>query len=472
MQNVLNRSKIKPWLMPTTLALCDLAISAIIILLCVYARHLYGGDFQLEFYWAQWPIFFIYIGIIASFGGYDILVSPPQELRSCTLSTVLFITLLSAVTFWLRTSLHYSRMIFIISGILLFVFIPVAHFSVRAVFSKFGWCRFPAILYVFEKRDIQYIRSLLSKLRGHLDPVLILRHRPEFLCGSDVDGIPVQDGPTILTGQERCPHGFFVFLGYPSLGLGARSVLAKAERVFARSIILHESLNFGNQWAKAVDIGRFFGLQVMQRLLGPKRLFAKTLVDFCLSVFFLILMAPFFVLIAILIKLSSPGPIFFQHTRLGRNGKIFKAWKFRTLVCDADIVLQELLEKDPEARALWNERHKLSVDPRVTAVGRFLRRTSIDELPQLFNVVRGEMSLIGPRPIVQEEVEKYGEHYQLISRVRPGLTGLWQVSGRSRLTYAERVEIDAYYIRNWSFWLDMYILLKTPVAVLSFSNAA
>jgi len=105
-------------------------------------------------------------------------------------------------------------------------------------------------------------------------------------------------------------------------------------------------------------------------------------------------------------------------------------------------------------------------------VGRILRQTSIDELPQLFNVLRGEMSLIGPRPIVQEEVEKYGEQYHLISKVRPGLTGLWQVSGRSRLTYAERVELDAYYIRNWSFWLDMYILLKTPVAVLSFSNAA
>lgn len=458
--------------MPATLVICDLAISAVIILLCIYTRHVYGGDFQLELYFAQWPIFFIYICIVASFGGYDILISPPQELRSCTLSTLLFITILSAVTFWLRTSLHYSRVIFIASGILLFVFIPVTHFSVRTVFTKLGWCRFPAILYVFEKRDIEYIKSLLGKLRGFLDPVLILRHRPEFLCGPDVDGVPVQDGPTFLTGQERCPHGFFVFLGYPSLGLGARSVLAKAERVFAHSIILHESLNFGNQWAKAIDIGRFFGLQVMQRLLDPKRLFAKTLADFCLSVILLILMTPLFVLIALLIKFSSPGPVFFQHTRLGLNGKLFKAWKFRTLVCNADLALQELLEKDPDARALWNERYKLLADPRVTSVGRFLRQTSMDELPQLFNVVRGEMSLVGPRPIVPEEVEKYGEQYKLVSRVRPGLTGLWQVSGRSRLTYAERVEIDAYYIRNWSFWLDMYILLKTPVAVLSFSNAA
>lgn len=458
--------------MPATLAFCDFAISAIILFFCAYARHVYGGDFQLESYWGQWPIFFFYIGIIASFGGYDTLVSPPQELRSCTLSSVLFITLLSAVTFWLRTSLQYSRVIFIASGLLLFVFIPASHFSVRAIFSRFGWCRFPAILYVFEKRDIQYVRSLLSKLRGCLNPVLILRHRPEFISGTNVDGIPVEDGPIFLTKQDRCPHVFFVFLGYPFIGLGARSVLARAERVFARSIILHESLNFGNQWAKAVDIGRFFGLQVVQRLLDPKRLFAKTLVDFCLAALFLILMAPFFVLIAIIIKATSPGPVFFQHARLGRNGKIFKAWKFRTLVRDADVVLQELLDKDPETRALWEERHKLPVDPRVTAVGWFLRRTSIDELPQLFNVVRGEMSLIGPRPIVPEEVEKYGEQYQLISRVRPGLTGLWQVSGRSRLTYAERVEIDAYYIRNWSFWLDMYILFKTPVAVLSFSNAA
>lgn len=458
--------------MPVTLALCDIAITAVVLFFCVYARHITGGDFQLNIYWTQWPIFFVYIAAIACFGGYDILASPPQELRSCTLSTVLFIMLLSAVTFWARTSLLYSRIIFITSGVLLFVLIPTAHFAVKAFFSRFRWWCYPVVFYVFEKCDTLYITTLVRRLGGCLRPMLILRHRSEFLQDDSVEGIPVRDGPTTLTGQHFCSGGVFIFLGYPHLGSGARSVLATAEQIFSRSIILHESLNFGNQWAKAVDMGQFFGLQVMQRLLDPKRLFAKTVMDYFLSAFFLVFLAPLFLLIAILIKIDSSGPVFFRHTRLGRNGKVFRAWKFRTLANDADVVLQELLDTDPEARAMWDERHKLPRDPRVTTVGRFLRQASLDELPQLFNVITGEMSLIGPRPIVQAEVEKYGEKYTMISRVRPGLTGLWQVSGRSRLTYAERVEIDAYYIKNWSFWLDMYILLKTPVAVFRFSDAA
>lgn len=141
------------------------------------------------------------------------------------------------------------------------------------------------------------------------------------------------------------------------------------------------------------------------------------------------------------------------------------------MVPNAAAVLKDVLDKDPALRKSWEESHKLPQDPRITAVGRFLRLTSLDELPQLFNVVMGDMSLIGPRPIVRAEIKRYGARYEMVSKVRPGMTGLWQVSGRSRLTYAERVELDSYYIKNWSFWLDLYIMLKTPLAVLRFRDA-
>jgi lipopolysaccharide/colanic/teichoic acid biosynthesis glycosyltransferase len=149
----------------------------------------------------------------------------------------------------------------------------------------------------------------------------------------------------------------------------------------------------------------------------------------------------------------------------------FHALKFRTMVANADRLLEEHLSKDPALRAEWELNHKLKNDPRVTLVGRFLRRTSLDELPQIWNVIVGQMSLIGPRPIVAAEIGRYGDHFDVYSRVLPGITGLWQVSGRNDTTYRERVELDCYYVYNWSLWLDLHILSRTVSAVLARKGA-
>ncbi|WP_338064767.1 exopolysaccharide biosynthesis polyprenyl glycosylphosphotransferase [Thermus parvatiensis] len=202
---------------------------------------------------------------------------------------------------------------------------------------------------------------------------------------------------------------------------------------------------------------------------GPR--LAKRIIDVGLSLIGGLLLLPFLALIAILIKLDSPGPVLYGHTRIGQNGRRFKAWKFRSMVKDADKVLKEYLEKHPELREEWERDQKLRSDPRVTRIGRILRQTSLDELPQLWNVLRGEMSLVGPRPIVQDEVIKYGEKFALYIKVKPGMTGLWQVSGRNDTTYQERVNLDIYYIRNWSLWLDLYILARTVWVVLTRKGA-
>jgi lipopolysaccharide/colanic/teichoic acid biosynthesis glycosyltransferase len=147
------------------------------------------------------------------------------------------------------------------------------------------------------------------------------------------------------------------------------------------------------------------------------------------------------------------------------------AWKFRTMVDNADRLLGEHLEKNPQLREEWANTHKLKQDPRVTKIGRILRRTSLDELPQIWNVLTGEMSLVGPRPVVSAEVEKYGESFEFYRAVRPGITGLWQVSGRSDTTYGERVTLDVRYVRHWSVWLDIYLLVRTFSVVLRGSGA-
>jgi lipopolysaccharide/colanic/teichoic acid biosynthesis glycosyltransferase len=171
------------------------------------------------------------------------------------------------------------------------------------------------------------------------------------------------------------------------------------------------------------------------------------------------------ILIALAIRLDSPGPVFFRHTRAGKARLPFGLWKFRTMVEDAGARLEEHLRRNPECDREWALTHKLRNDPRVTRVGRFLRKTSLDELPQFWNVLQGDMSMVGPRPIVFEEIPKYGSGFALYAQVLPGVTGLWQVSGRNDTHYSRRVELDCHYVRAWNAALDFGILLRT-VAVM------
>jgi exopolysaccharide production protein ExoY len=180
--------------------------------------------------------------------------------------------------------------------------------------------------------------------------------------------------------------------------------------------------------------------------------------------------SPLVLAIAVLMRREG-GSIIYKHRRIGRDGRAFECLKFRTMVPNADQVLRELLERDPAIKAEWVRDHKLRSDPRVTRLGRFLRRTSLDELPQLWNVMRGEMSLVGPRPVVREELLRYGRNVRIYLAAKPGITGLWQVKGRNDTDYRRRVVLDTYYVRNQNLALDLYILLKTTRVVLGGSGA-
>ena len=200
------------------------------------------------------------------------------------------------------------------------------------------------------------------------------------------------------------------------------------------------------------------------------RIRSKRIFDLTMAMLLLVGIAPAMLVIAWLIRRDG-GPVFFGHHRMGASGQVFRCWKFRTMVVDADRVLRELLSRDPEARAEWERDFKLRNDPRITAIGGFLRRTSLDELPQLFNVLVGEMSLAGPRPIVSQEIERYGEFIASYWQCRPGLSGPWQISGRNDVSYQTRVWLDHAYVENWSFARDVAILAKTVIVVLKRSGA-
>lgn len=256
-------------------------------------------------------------------------------------------------------------------------------------------------------------------------------------------------------------------LAVHSLDAAALSeLLSRASGRIKHWIILPPLAQFPSMWLEACEAARRPALAVTNHLRSRWSLPLKRLLDLTVSVSAGLLVLPLVAVIVVLIRLSSPGPIFYGQERIGRFGRRFKAWKFRTMLPNADNVLSRYLEEHPDLAAEWQANHKLRVDPRVTWIGKWLRAISLDELPQVWNVIVGEMSLVGPRPIVAAEIEKYAEHYEQYVQVLPGITGLWQVSGRNNTTYEERVALDVYYVQNWSLWLDVYILACTGKVVL------
>ncbi|MBI4843598.1 MAG: undecaprenyl-phosphate galactose phosphotransferase WbaP [Nitrospirae bacterium] len=224
--------------------------------------------------------------------------------------------------------------------------------------------------------------------------------------------------------------------------------------LFGIAVLGTELLNFFQE--------QVVGLEVKNNLARPLNKLTKKVFDFTVSLLLFIILAVPMLIIALLIKTTSRGPVLYSQERVGRNSMLFGCYKFRTMYADAEERFQKLMAEDPEARREWEANWKLKNDPRVTKIGRFLRRTSLDELPQILNVLKGDMSLVGPRPVTQTEIDDYyKDKAKLCFGVPPGITGLWQVSGRSGTTYDYRIALDSWYVRNWNLWLDIVLLFRT-----------
>lgn len=424
------------------------------------------GLIEPSLYWQLWPIMGLFILAYATVGLYPgVAISPIDELRWISVSTSLVYLVLQSIMFFFREGEIFSRVVFVFAWMLSLVLVHVSRAICRSLFARQSWWGYPVIIFGAGKTGDMVIRTLRRRPRIGLKPILVLDDDPKKR--GYLQGVPVVGSLGRAPRLARIRQVPYAIIAMP--GVQRDRLLSLIERygqTFAHLLIIPDLFGLASLWVEAKDLGGILGLEVRQQLLLPGPRLLKFFIDLTLTLIGGVIILPFLLVIALLIRLDSPGPIFYGHTRIGQGGQPFRAWKFRSMVQNADQVLDGYLDAHPELRAAWENDHKLKSDPRITRVGKFLRRTSLDELPQLWNILRGEMSLVGPRPIVDEEIRHYGDKLALYSKVPPGITGMWQVSGRNNITYEERVRLDAYYVRNWSIWLDCYILLRTVWVVL------
>lgn len=459
--------------MTTSLALADLAAlyatsASMLLIRSALADPLqWGGYWQLGLLLTIFPVLGFAAGIYQS-----IALPPPRELKKLSLTTTLTFLFLSAFTFFTKGGDMYSRLAVGSAWTLCLFTIPLARAWVRHTYGSRPWWGHPVILFG-DGTVADEIQTTLSK-RPALGLRIVAHVAPECALSQPKDASTtcLPPHPELERLCAAHPGAYALALQHCYSEEDIRQVMAQLSRHFPGVILLPAQGTGGARiWLMPLDLGGHFGLMVRQNLLDPSRLRFKRLVDLTLTLCGAIVILPLFAAIAIAIRRESAGPVFYRQKRIGRNGETIRIVKFRTMVCNADEVLNDYLEANPALREEWQRDQKLRNDPRITRIGSLLRRTSLDELPQLWNVLAGEMSLVGPRPIVQAEIIKYGDVFGDYMRVRPGITGLWQVSGRNNLPYDERVRLDRYYICNWSVWFDLWVLAKTVPVVLMRNGA-
>jgi Undecaprenyl-phosphate galactose phosphotransferase WbaP len=335
----------------------------------------------------------------------------------------------------------------------------------RNLLSRTDWWGIPVVIFGAGTTGKMIVDRLHKHRSIGYKPIAFLDDNLDL--GDEYAGVPIIHGVDRGPELARALKISTAIVAMPGVGRHRLyEIMGACVSAYRYHVLIPDFFGMTNLWMSVRDLDGVLGLSTSQKLLVPFNRVLKRTMDIILCVVGGLILLPFLFLVAILIKLESPGPVFFGHKRLGQYGKPFTSWKFRSMVRNSAAVLQKLLDTDPGAKAEWEASFKLRKDPRITRMGAFLRKTSLDELPQLWNVLKGEMSLIGPRPIIQDEVIKYGKYYGIFSSVLPGLSGLWQVSGRSELDYDERVALDIFYIQSWSIWLDLHIFLKTIGVVL------
>ncbi len=465
------RRSAAPWRTSGCLVASDFLALSLVYWIAVLGRCALNAKFELSFCLQLFPAILVFIGIFLGQDLYPgLLLHPAEELRRVFRSITTVFLLIACTAFLWRNEDSYSRSVFLITWAAGAPVVLLARKLTRRVLAGREWWGVSAV--VFGSGTVA--KRVLSTLRQqrHLGLRVVGLLTTDVLDHRTYNEAPVlgniRNGPAAAAG-----------------GIAQYAIIAMADqdRAQVRHAIQEYCIGFRHVLLvpdlpglcslhiAGRDIGGELGFELPQRLFHSGSALTKRVVDLSASVVILLALLPVFLAAAVVIRLTSEGPIFFSHLRIGRNGQTFKAWKFRTMYQNASEILRTHLQRNPEALAEWRNDQKLRNDPRITPAGKFLRRYSLDELPQLFNVLAGDMGLVGPRPIVSAEIEKYGTAFSLYTRVLPGITGLWQVSGRNNTTYSERVALDEYYVRNWSVWLDAYILACTVKAVLSADGA-
>jgi Undecaprenyl-phosphate galactose phosphotransferase WbaP len=437
---------------------------------CAFFRNSTLAEFWslLRNYLLYIPLFLVGTALAGLYPGFSL--APAQELRRYTVTSFAVNGIGMVVNTGFYAWIKSGDEVFILAWLLSIPMLTGCRVLARAVAARSPLWGVPAVVFGAAKEAHLLVDRLL-RCRW-------IGYRPELILDGDREkaiaykGIPVMaDIPRGFDFAKR--HGYSTALvALPTTDNGIhRDIIQRYVKAFPTFILFSDFAGLAGVWTSVRDFEGLLGLSTKQKLLIPLNIATKRVIDLLGVLIGAAFFLPFIAFIMLLVKLDSPGPIFYGHRRLGKDRLEFRAWKFRSMIADADNKLAECFETDPDCRKEWDAKQKMTHDPRVTRFGRLLRKTSLDELPQLWNVLKGEMSIVGPRPIVQHEVQFYGTAWEQVSSVLPGITGLWQVSGRSETGFRERVVQDLYYIQNWSIWLDLFIMLKTVWIVLTGKGA-
>ncbi len=451
----------RPWLAGGLLAAGDLAALSLAGGVSALVWQHIDERLSPQFYAHLWPVLLLFPIAYAASGLYPGFGrNPAEELRKLSASTSMVYAALAVTVFLLKDAPTYSRAVFLLAWAQTLILVPLLRSLVRAACARKPWWGYPVAIVAEPRVAAAHLGDAAAPARARVQAGCRIRR-----SGAGRASLSRARG-NAFAGPARHPRH-----GGHTAARGARLPEPLQLDLFPNVIVIPDLAGFSSLWVEARDLNGLLGLEVHQRLLLPGARMAKRTLDVVFVGIGGVALLPLVALIAAAIKLTSPGPVFYGQRRHGREGRAFTAWKFRSMVANASQVLEQHLKSDPKLRQEWKASQKLRHDPRITRVGRFLRRTTLDELPQLWNVLAGQMSLVGPRPIVADEIARYGGDFALYKKVTPGLTGMWQVSGRNLLSYEQRIGFDLYYVRNWSIWLDLHILARTVKTVLKGDGA-
>jgi Undecaprenyl-phosphate galactose phosphotransferase WbaP len=459
----------KRWATLSTIVLADAVALFAANSLAILTRYACNGQFNPSDYWVFAPMLGLFLSVFAISGLYPgIAINAVDEFGRILRATSITYLLIISATFLTKRSADYSRVIFLLAWALSLFLLLALRPAVRRWAATKSWWGVPTVILGAGSVGQAMCTALQGNPSFGLRPVALLDEyisdydlRPEIAANCVVGSLSLARQ---FVGASRYCYAIVARPDLTSPQIAA--IISNYAADFPHVLVIPDVFGLSSLWVSAKEVGGMLGFEVRQTLVHRVPRFAKRTLDLVMASAVAVAASPVFALLYLSVIATSAGSAFYGQRRIGCDGRVFTAWKFRTMHPNADGVLDEYLAANPEMRLEWERDQKLRKDPRVTAVGRFLRKTSLDELPQLWNVLRGEMSLVGPRPIVGAEIVKYGERFTLYKKVRPGITGLWQISGRNDTTYQARTEFDEYYVRNWSVSLDLYILLRTVKTVL------
>jgi Undecaprenyl-phosphate galactose phosphotransferase WbaP len=419
-------------------------------------------------YWPYLPLFILVFYVSALYPG--VSLAPAEELRRIFIASLMSHGGVILSRYVNDKALDIISAAFLLGFLFSTLIILFCRSLMRTILSKTKLGGIPAVIYGGGSTGQLIVDKLLNNRSLAYVPVLILDDDEE--TGVSYRGVPIIHDTSL--GPQIVKH-FNIKVAIVAINKLKRKELVRllnySVSAFRYNVMIPDFFGMTSVWMSARDFDGVLGLATTQRLKMRWNLAMKRALDLIIVICGGIVILPFMLLIALAVRISSPGKALYTQMRVGQNGRHFKTYKFRTMMKDADDRLKKLLESDEDARLEWDVSQKLKNDPRVTKFGAFLRKTSLDEFPQLINVIKGDMSLVGPRPIVDDEIKKYGDDFQRIFSVKPGITGLWQVSGRSDTNYKDRVSFDTYYLQNWSIWLDLWILYRTIWVVMGHKGA-